>query len=128
IHVIEMATATLPPANSTNCVTIGEREIYVIDPGSPAAEEQALLKTQLDRMLELGERVAAVLLTHSHGDHIGAAEFVRREFGAPIWADAITAERIDITVDKTLSDGETIDVAGEPDWRLRWCARLAAGG
>jgi glyoxylase-like metal-dependent hydrolase (beta-lactamase superfamily II) len=56
--------------------------VTILDAGAPA------YRAQLDRGLALLGRgvgdVAAVLLTHGHGDHIGFAEPVRRELGIPV--------------------------------------------
>jgi glyoxylase-like metal-dependent hydrolase (beta-lactamase superfamily II) len=119
VHMIPLLTPTIPPATHTNCVAVGERELYLIDPSTPHAEERERLVAQVDCLLEFGGRVAAILLTHAHADHVGAAEFARDRFGAPIGAHAITAERLDFQVDRRLEDGEVIAIPGDPDWRLR---------
>lgn len=119
ISVLPLRAPSIPPATHTNCVTIGEQEIYVIDPAPPDPDEQAALKKQIDHLLELGGRVAAVILSHSHPDHIGAAEFMRSEYGVPIWAHRRTADQVKISIDRALEDNETIVVRGAPDWRLR---------
>ncbi|MCH8333010.1 MBL fold metallo-hydrolase, partial [Candidatus Sumerlaeota bacterium] len=103
----------------TNCVVVGERELYVIDPGTPFEDDQKNLERQLADLMEPEGKIAAVLLTHSHRDHIGAAQMVRQRYGAPIWAHETTASRVDFPIDRHLADGEIITIAGSPDWRLR---------
>jgi glyoxylase-like metal-dependent hydrolase (beta-lactamase superfamily II) len=66
----------------TNCHLVrrdaGATETVVIDPG---AEPEAILAA-LERT---GSRCAAILLTHSHYDHIGALAELAAATGAPVW-------------------------------------------
>jgi ribonuclease/clavin/mitogillin len=119
IHLIPLPTPTLPPASHTNCVVIGERELYVVDPGPVEEHGRARLRKHLEHLHRLGGRVAAVLLTHSHLDHVGAALDLREHFGAPIWAHAETARQVPFDVDRLLAHDELIEIAGDPGWRLR---------
>jgi glyoxylase-like metal-dependent hydrolase (beta-lactamase superfamily II) len=60
--------------------------ITVVDCGFPRYFEQLpAALSQLDRSLDA---VAAVVLTHYHGDHVGCAERIRTEAGAPVLAPA----------------------------------------
>ncbi|MBX7083379.1 MAG: MBL fold metallo-hydrolase [Nannocystaceae bacterium] len=88
-------------------VVIGER-VAVIEPGTPHADEQARLFQELDALAASGRSLAAILLTHHHGDHVGAAQPLRARTGAPIVAHAETAARLPFAVDRTLADGETL--------------------
>lgn len=119
IHSVPVKAPALPPADMTNCVIVGDRELYVIDPGTTDPREREILARQLNELTAYGGRVAAVLLTHSHIDHVASAEFLRETFGAPIWAHAATAEHLKFSVDRHLHDNEVIRVAGSPEWRLR---------
>lgn len=119
VSVLPLRAPALPPSDMTNCVVVGERELWVIDPGTPYADEKEALALQLDRMLELGARVAGVLLTHSHPDHVGAAEFVRDRYGAPIHAHPAVAAQVSFPIDRELAHDQTIAIPGDPDWRLR---------
>lgn len=72
----------------------------LVDPG---AEPDRILG-----MLE-GARPLAILLTHSHSDHVGALEEVRGELAVPVLAhDGPHAEGSDLQLDRTLKDGEQI--------------------
>ena len=119
ILIVQLRSPTLPPAKYTNCVIVGQRELLVIDPGATEPQEQARLKEQIERLIEQGGEVAAILLTHGHRDHVGSAVVLREHYGAPIWAHRQTAAQVQFTLDRLLSDNETIELAGDPDWRLR---------
>src|SRR5262249_45700340 len=46
--LVPLRTPTLPPATHTNCLLLGDDELWVVDPGSPWPEEQAILRSTLD--------------------------------------------------------------------------------
>jgi len=93
----------------------------VIDPGD---EPDRILKP-ID---ELGLTVEAILLTHTHFDHIGAVAPVASATGAPVWCPEIETQVLaDINsyvpwpgfgpfesyeADHTVSGGETLELAG----------------
>lgn len=56
-------------------------------------------------------RVAAILVTHGHADHVDALEPVRRETGAPLYMHPADAEG-KVRDYETLEDGQALDVAG----------------
>lgn len=119
IYLLPLLSPTLAPATHTNCVIVGEQDLYIIDPGTHNSEEFGLLARQLQMLIDLGGTVRGVLLTHSHVDHVGAAKLCRTRYGAPIWAHDATARQLDFPVDRRLSDNELIPIAGDPEWRLR---------
>jgi ribonuclease/clavin/mitogillin len=110
----------------------------VIEPATPYADEQAALEQLLAGLVGAGAEVAAILLTHHHGDHTGFAAALRERTGAPIHAHAATAERVDFTVDVLLADGAEVDLGGRlrrsrrctrPGTRRAiWCTASAARG
>lgn len=64
-----------------------------------------------------GRKVKAVLLTHAHNDHIGAARELARAVGAPVWLnpeDQVLWEQVypGTTPDKAIKDGDEFAVAG----------------
>lgn len=119
VSVIPLKTRTMWPATHTNCVVLGESELFVIDPGPYSDEDKQILRAQLDEMLINGGKIKAVLLTHSHGDHVAAAEFIREQYGAPIWGHADMQERLKFTLDRTIEDNEVLELAGDPGWKVR---------
>ncbi len=99
----------------------GSDVAIVVDPG----EEADRLIAALD---ELGLRVAAILLTHTHFDHVGAVTPLARHTGAPVycpelekhvladimsyvpWAGFGPFESYD--ADELVSGGERLELAG----------------
>jgi glyoxylase-like metal-dependent hydrolase (beta-lactamase superfamily II) len=64
-----------------------------------------------------GRKVKAILLTHAHNDHIGAAWEVADAIGAPIYmhpGDQVLWEQVypDSEPDRDLSDGDELQVGG----------------
>jgi glyoxylase-like metal-dependent hydrolase (beta-lactamase superfamily II) len=115
---------TLPPATHTNCFVVGGRELVVIDPGSPYAEEQAALDDAIDRHAAAGRRVREIWITHHHHDHIGGAAHLAARLGVPVAAHPVTAELIRdrVRVDRMISDGDVLVLPGDdrtPERRLR---------
>jgi glyoxylase-like metal-dependent hydrolase (beta-lactamase superfamily II)/8-oxo-dGTP pyrophosphatase MutT (NUDIX family) len=119
VHIFPLFTHTLPPADRTNCVIIGERELWVIDPGATDPAEQQRLREQLDGMCAIGGSVAGVLLTHGHRDHAGSAAFLHEVYGAPVWAHAGVAVQADVPIARTLEDGDVLTLGDDGAWRLR---------
>lgn len=66
----------------TQSYIVGEGAVAVIDPG-PASPDQA---RALLAALKPGERVAAILVTHTHVDHSPGAALLKAETGAPTFA------------------------------------------
>ncbi|WP_373045801.1 MBL fold metallo-hydrolase [Vulgatibacter sp.] len=118
ILLLPLRTPTLPPAQHTNCWVAGTGELALIDPGSPWAEEQALLERHLRELIAEGRKPKYVLVTHHHGDHVGAAVEIGRRLGIPVWGSAETAARVP-GVEGRLADGDVIELCGPLSMRLR---------
>jgi hydroxyacylglutathione hydrolase len=106
----------------TNCYVVraerGAAEAAVIDPGGDAAT----LRLELARM---GAACAAILVTHTHYDHIGAVADLAEASGAPVYVSeveaAVLAQPADYypgiqirpyEADVLLTGDEQLDVAG----------------
>ncbi len=77
-------------------------ESVLIDPGDDPDE--------LSEMLA-GSRPVAIVLTHTHGDHIGALDAMRERLDVPVFAyDGPHFADIDIAVDQPIRDGATVPV------------------
>ena len=74
-------------------------EVAVVDPGDAAPVREFLRRE--------GLHLAAILCTHHHPDHVGGAEALRREWGAPVYGPA--NETIAAMTDP-LRDGEHLDL------------------
>jgi hydroxyacylglutathione hydrolase len=81
---LEVAMLTVGQV-AENCFIVrakGEREAVVVDPGEEADRILATVE-------EMGADVKAILLTHTHFDHVGAVAPVARATGAPVWCPEI---------------------------------------
>ena len=120
---MEVLSLTVGPVQE-NCHIArlsGSQAAIVIDPG----DEAARLLEAIDK-LEL--EVAAILLTHTHFDHVGAVAPVARATGAEVWCPELEVEVLaDIMrfvpwpgfgpfesydADHTVAGGERLDLAG----------------
>jgi glyoxylase-like metal-dependent hydrolase (beta-lactamase superfamily II) len=114
IRVLALRTPTLPPAAHTNAYLVGPAgdhgEQLLVDPGSPYEDEQAVLDRALADEAAAGRPVAAIALTHHHGDHVGGAMAAAARWRVPIYAHAATARRLAgrVQVDRELADDDEL--------------------
>src|SRR5262249_13553361 len=73
VQMIPLRTLALPPSPHPNAYLVGRDPAYLLDPGPTAADEQRRLFEVLDTHRAAGGRLTAVVLTHHHPDHVGAA-------------------------------------------------------
>jgi endoribonuclease LACTB2 len=123
VQMIPLFCKGLPPTYYTNAFLVGHNPAYLIDPGPTDLNEQSRLFTLLDARLNAGARLAGVLLTHHHPDHMGAAGAVARRYGVPVLAHPWTARALagKVKVDQEIGDGATLDLGAAPHggaWRL----------
>jgi glyoxylase-like metal-dependent hydrolase (beta-lactamase superfamily II) len=109
-----------------NCYVVGEPgsgRALIVDPGD---ESERLLRSLRDLKVET---VDAILLTHTHFDHIGAVAPVARATGAPVYCPEletrVLANVMDYVpwpgfgpfesyeADETVKGGETLELAGQ---------------
>jgi glyoxylase-like metal-dependent hydrolase (beta-lactamase superfamily II) len=113
-------TPTLPPATHTNSYAIGGRDVLLVEPATPYADEQRAWLAWARSLPSRGRRPIAVVATHHHADHVGGAAALTRELGLPLWAHAETASLLDVPVTRRLADGDVITLAGpiEERWTV----------
>lgn len=119
---MDVRTFTVGPV-AENCYVLrrngGERGL-VVDPGDEA-------ERILGAIEQLGIEVEAILLTHTHFDHIGAVAPVARATGAPVYCPELEAQVLRDVMswtppgfgpfesydpDELLSGGERLELAG----------------
>jgi len=88
------------PMNTYALICPHTGESVLFDPGADP--------DVLEEMLA-GSTPIAILLTHSHPDHVGALEEMRKRLGVPVMAHAKTANR-GIQRDRTLAAGDSVQV------------------
>src|SRR5271169_4276161 len=123
VQLLPLAASALPPSTHTNAYLVGRDPAYLIDPGPDKPEEQQRLFDVLDTQKALGCKLAAVVLTHHHRDHVGAARVCAERYGVPIWSHRLTAKMLKgkLTVSRELDEGDRLDLSTAPDgqpWHL----------
>jgi endoribonuclease LACTB2 len=101
-------TPTLPPATRTNTFLLGTKELYIVDPATPYGPEQERFDKLMTRLLAEGKTLKAVVLSHHHSDHVGDAQRVATKWSLPIWGHQLTAEKLDLTFDRYLDEGDVL--------------------
>ncbi len=89
------------PMNSYVISSPDDHTCAIVDPGAEAEKILAAIA---------GKTIAGILVTHSHPDHIGALDVVKRTTGAPVLAHPAEASAMSVRIDSPLSDGEIITV------------------
>lgn len=108
---------------STNCYIAKNKEtggILIVDPAD-------YTERIVSKITEMGGTPEAVLLTHGHFDHVGAAQGLKEYYGIPICCLDKETEILEdvsknlsmmggrgftVTADRLFRDGETVNLAG----------------
>ncbi len=119
VEVVPIKTATLPPADHTNCYLVGdpEGEFVLVDPALRMREDMEALATAVERHQG---NLKAVVFTHSHGDHLADMSLLREAFEVPVWGSAYTAKSV--PCDRILADGDMLQLG-----RQRWEVLMTPG-
>jgi endoribonuclease LACTB2 len=121
VGMMPARTIALPPSTHTNAYLIGTDRPHLLDPGPSKPPEQEKLFAATDVLLA-GRRLAAVVLSHQHPDHVGAAMASAKRYDAPILAHPTTAKMLanKVQVDQTIEDGDRLDLGIAPDGSGPW--------
>lgn len=101
---MELRTRAVGPwtMNSYALVCPTTRRSVLIDPGAEPDELAAMLD---------GTTPVAILLTHTHPDHIGALEEMRSRLGVPVFAHpGPYVAGVTLRADRTLAHGDVVTV------------------
>lgn len=123
VFTAPVPTPTLPPATTTNCYIVGERDFYVIDPAAVDDVHRDKLVRKIESLQCDGATLRGILLTHHHPDHVGSAAALSRHFGAPLSAHALTFDRLpdqDFVRGQALADGDLLPLGAAPDGSPHW--------
>lgn len=122
VRLIPLHTLSLPLSTYTNAYLVGRGPVYLLDPGTTDAAEQARLFQVLDDYQASGRRLTAIILTHHHPDHVGAATACAEKYRVPTWAHALTAQalRNQVVVTRELCEGEQLPLGTAADGTASW--------
>ena len=114
VEVVPIRTATLPPADHTNCYLVGDPEgdFIIIDPAVRYREDMESLADAVER--HDGQPVAFAF-THSHSDHLADMDLLKEAFDLPVWGSEFTSKSVNC--DRILRDGEIIEL-GRQTWQV----------
>ncbi|MEM9146870.1 MAG: MBL fold metallo-hydrolase [Pseudomonadota bacterium] len=112
----------------TQSYLVGSGALALIDPGPELPAHRAALLAALTP----GERIAAILVTHSHRDHSAGTAALAEATGAPVYAFGPHGAGMSRTMQRLAADGlsgggEGADAGFRPDHRLGDGETLAVG-
>lgn len=120
-----LLTPTQPPGISTNCYLVGNRDVWIVDPAPIDPGQRTLLLEIIDEWCEQGHRLAGILLTHHHPDHVGFVEELAAHYTLAVHAHPWTLEHLPFRPREVhaTDEGDEIELGeapdGTPDWKLR---------
>jgi endoribonuclease LACTB2 len=125
VRMVPLRCQGLPPTTHTNAYLVGTGPTYLIDPGPADPDEQRRLFDLLDEWRGQGRSLSAVVLTHHHPDHVGAARACARRYGVPVLAHPLAAKALagKVEVNGEVVEGDHLDLGRAPHGRGSWHLR-----
>ena len=116
VRMLPLKTAALAPSTHTNAYFVGNGPRYLLDPGPDEPAEQARLCDVIDEDVKTGQTLTAVILSHHHRDHVGAAALCAERYRLPIWAHEATARKLQdrVVIARQLRHGDRVDLGPCP--------------
>lgn len=106
-------TPTLAPATHTNSYALGSKQILLVEPATPFADEQEKWIAWTKRLQAEGREFVGLLITHHHPDHTGGARELSAALELDLWAHESATQWLDgLPIARRLRDGETIRLDG----------------
>jgi glyoxylase-like metal-dependent hydrolase (beta-lactamase superfamily II) len=99
--------------------------VLLIDAGFPGSRDDVL--TSLRSLGFTSADVGAILLTHAHIDHLGAAIWFAKTHGTPVYCHPAEVAHARRDYLEQASPAALVTQAWRPQW-LRWSAQVAAKG
>jgi hydroxyacylglutathione hydrolase len=100
-HLLSLRVLTVGEWGANCYLLEGNGQCLVVDPG---AEPERILGAVA------GRPVAAIVLTHGHRDHVGAAATIRQVTGAPVHIHPADAALAGVAADRELAHGQSLRV------------------
>jgi glyoxylase-like metal-dependent hydrolase (beta-lactamase superfamily II) len=124
LQLFPARTPTLLPATHTNSYALGGRDVVLVEPATPYADEQRAWIAWARALESQGRTLVAVVATHHHEDHVGGLDVLASALGVPVWAHDATVERLAPStrarVTRRLADDDVFVLRGPRDesWRV----------
>ena len=117
---LALTTPTLPPATATHTAFVGRHRPVIVDPATPHARERERLLHAVDTFCTHDRAPAAIVLTHHHTDHVGAAAWLAAARQLPIYAHPKTAALLPGLPIEPLADGQVLRGSDDSDdgWQI----------
>jgi glyoxylase-like metal-dependent hydrolase (beta-lactamase superfamily II) len=115
IHSIPMAASGFMGLYAPNIFVVVGREAALIDSGY---SDKEIARTELEYIESLAPlKLAYILVTHPHPDHIGGCRSISEATGAQIVVHHLGVPRLEsynLAADITVADGDILDIGGVP--------------